>query len=113
MASTMNQHQLMEGLNADGTYLGTIIATTVKDQSNTASPFTTVSQHDVVMVQPDAACYVDTASTAAAGTLTSANGIYLEANEKYYMRMSKGAYIMCLAVTGTVNLKVRRLARAE
>lgn len=103
--AAQNSLDLMERLNGEDSYKGVIVATTVKDNSNTASTFT-LTQGEWYQVQPDVACYVLAGATAAAATLTSSTGVYLDAREKYTLRLVSGAYIQALAVSGTCNMKV-------
>jgi hypothetical protein len=100
-----NVMDLVEKLNGEDSYKGVIIATTVKDNSNTATPFT-LTQGEWYQVQCDAVCYVLVGATAASATLTTSTGVYLDAREKYTLRLQSGAYIQALASSGTANMKV-------
>jgi hypothetical protein len=90
-------------------YLGTITASTAKDQSNTAVPFT-IEPNSRILIQPaDGACYISL-NKVAATAVTSANGLALDASEK--LELSTGSrltYLSCLPFSGTVNVKVFRL----
>lgn len=99
----------LQALNGSPSFLGTVTATTVKDNSNTSSTFT-ITGGSLLMVQCDAASYLLTASSAAAATLTSTNGVRVEAYEKFYlMLLNKEQWLQALAVTGTINCKVWRM----
>ncbi len=94
-------------LNGVPTFLGTIIATTTKNQADTASPFV-IPAGQFLLVQCDAATYLLPGVSAA--TVTTANGVKVIADEKYYIMLKSGQYsLAALAVTGTVNCKVWRL----
>lgn len=92
--------------------LGTIVATTTKNNNDTAVPFNNTGvalKGMVIRVQPDAACYyrvgdVDTV------TVTTSNGEFLEANEvrEFPMGSTQG-WIAFVSVSGTTNIKVWRL----
>lgn len=95
-------------LNGTPTYLGTITATTTKNNNSTASPFT-IPLGQFVLVQCDAATYVLPGTTTGA-TVTTSNGVKIIADEKYYLMLTLDqAYLAALAVTGTVNCKVWRM----
>jgi hypothetical protein len=99
-------------LNGSPSYLGTIVATTTKNNHDTATPF--VNTGDALagltlLVQSDVACYV-LAGTANTATVTTGNGVKLEANEKYVITMSdRQGWLAALAVSGTANVKVWQL----
>lgn len=87
--------------------LGTITATTTKNNSDTAVPFNTTGDllaEKMLMLQPDTACYVWTGTTTGAAATTS--HIYLDAREKYYLSMGADGYVACVAVSGTTVLRV-------
>jgi hypothetical protein len=96
-------------------YLGTIVATTTKNNSDTASPFT-IPAAAKIAVQPDAACYVKV-GTESSVTATStaakveANAIYYEATPSTHH--GSGAYVAALSVSGTANVKVYERAGNE
>lgn len=101
-------------LNGLPTYLGVIVATTTKNNHDTATPFNNTGdalKGKTLLLQPDAACFVywGTANTA---TATTTNGVRLGANERVTMAMSptSATWIACVSVTGTTNLRVWELA---
>jgi hypothetical protein len=99
-------------INGYPAHLGTIVATTTKNNHDTASAFSNTGaalKGMVLMVQCDAAAYVlpGTANTA---TVTTGNGVKLEANEKFIFIMGvEHGWLAALAVSGTANCKVWRL----
>ncbi len=96
---------------APRTLLGTIVATTTKNNHDTASAFnnTGVGLSDkVLMIHPDAACYINF-GTANTVTATS-SGIHLAAHEKYFIVAgSTQTHLACLSDSGTTNCKVFEL----
>lgn len=98
-------------LNGTPTFLGTITATTTKNNHDTSSPFNNTSdalKGWVLMVQCDAAGYLLPGTTNAAA-VTTTNGIKVAADEKYIFIMSvQHGWLAALAVTGTLNCKVWR-----
>lgn len=91
--------------------LGTIVATTTKNNVDTASAFNATGDGLAgmwLLVQPDAACYVR-AVTTTTGTVSSSNGVKLEADEKYEILMrSDDIALAVVSVSGTTNAKVFR-----
>ncbi len=106
---------LTQAINGNPTFLGVIIATTTKNNSDTATPFSATGnalQSKVLMVQPDAACYIYTGALntqTVTGTATG-NGVLLAAGERCILTMApdKG-FLACVSVSGTTNLKVWEL----
>lgn len=91
--------------------LGTIVATTTKNNHDTAVPFNNTGdalKSKPVLLQSDAACYVAFGSTNAVTATTS--NVKLAADEKvtFVMDPSYG-WIACVAVSGTANLRVSEL----
>lgn len=103
---------LLGPLNGTPVLLGTIVATTTKNNNDTAVPFANTGealQGKVLLIQPDAACYVlpGAASTA---TVTTSNGVKLQADERAIITMQSGyGFLACVSVSGTTNLKVWEL----
>jgi hypothetical protein len=95
-------------LNGSPSFLGTIVATTTKNNHDTATPFNNTGTGlggKMLLVQPDTACYVyrGTANTA---TVTTANGVKLAADERKIITLrSEQGWLAALAVSGTCNLK--------
>lgn len=88
--------------------LGVIVATTTKNNHDTATPFSNTSdalKGKMLLVQPDTACYI-VAGTTNAVTATN-TGVKLEAGEKYLLSMREEyGWLACLPVAGTTNLQV-------
>lgn len=104
--------QLDQALNGSPSYLGTIIATTTKNNHDTATPFNDTGdalKGKALMVQPDTACYILAGATNA-GTVTTSNGVKLAADERVILTMTRDqGWLACVAVSGTTNLKVWEL----
>lgn len=107
-----NINQSYEAVNGTHKYLGTIVATTTKNNHDTASAFNNTGEAlkgKVLLVQPDAACYI-LAATTNAGTVTTSNGLKLIADQTYVIMMTEAhGWLACLSVSGTANLKVWEL----
>ncbi len=105
--------ELTQALNdSPRSFLGVIVATTTKNNSDTATPFNAAApglQGKTLLIQADTACYIYTGplnTQTVTGTATG-NGFLLEAGKGYTMTMgSSCGYLACVAVTGTSNLKV-------
>jgi hypothetical protein len=99
-------------LSGTPSYLGVIVATTTKNNHDTGAPFNDTGDAlsgKVIMLQPDAACYM-LPGTAATTTVTTANGILVAAGERVIISMgSSYGWVACLAVSGTSNVKVWEL----
>lgn len=99
-------------LNGSHAFLGTIVATTTKNNHDTASAFNNTGQAlkgMTLLLQSDTACYVLAGETNTAA-VTTTNGLKLEANEKYVLTMTRDqGWLAALAVSGTSNVKVWRL----
>jgi hypothetical protein len=108
MPVRLNGDALNAAFYGPKTLLGTIVATTTKNNHSTAAAFHNTGEAlsgKVLWLQPDAACYVmtGTANTTAATT----SGVYLAARELYPVVMTGShKFVACLAVSGTVNLNV-------
>ena len=104
--------QYLKALNGTPVLLGTIVATTTKNNDDTATPFNNTGdalKGKTVVLQSDTACYVK-AGTVDTVTVTAATGLLLEANEKYVLSLgSNYGWIAALAVSGTSNVKVFEL----
>lgn len=103
----------MDALYGSPQHLGTIIATTTKNNHDTAVPFNNTGdalKGKLLMLQGDAAFHYR-AVTTNAGTVTTGTsgtaGPKAEANEKVYIRVrSNEGWVACLAVSGTANVQV-------
>ncbi len=108
MARLGNDSQLMQALNGQPTLLGTVVATTTKNNHDTAAPFSNTGEGlkgMTLMLQPDAACYVYFGPLNTQTATTS--HVYLDAREKFTVTMKNSdSFVACVAITGTVNLRV-------
>lgn len=92
--------------------LGTIVATTTKNNHDTATPFNNTGdalKGKMLLIQPDTACYIlpGTANTA---TVTTSNGIKLGAEERVILSMADDyGWLACVAVSGTTNCRIWEL----
>ena len=95
-------------LNGVPTYLGVVVATTTKNNHDTAVPFNDTGEAlkgKVIMLQSDAAFYFN-AGTVNTGTATTTNGVLVAAGERVILVMgSSYGWMACLAVSGTANIK--------
>lgn len=101
----LSQEDLMRGLNGSPEFLGVITSTTVKDNSTTAVPFT-IKKGDLLLMVPSAAVHV-LPGLAASGAVTTANGVPLAADEKWYMLLKSD--ISAVQVVGSASTKVWRI----
>jgi hypothetical protein len=112
MPKPLNGLPLADALNGSPTHLGTIVATTTKNNHDTASAFNNTGdalKGKLLMLQPDAACYV-LAGTTNAATVTTTNGVKLAADERVLIRMRENqGWLACVSVTGTTNCRVWEL----
>jgi hypothetical protein len=103
---------LDEQVYGPANWLGTIVATTTKNNHDTATPFNDTGDGlggKLLLLQPDAACYVKFGTTNAT-TVTSSNGLKLAADQFYYVNVpSNYGWVAALAVSGTANVKVFEL----
>lgn len=114
----MGKH--FEKINGAPQYLGTIQSTGTNVISNLSGA---IQKGYRLMVQPDAPGYImpsnhATTPVAPDVTQTSANGVKLAADEKYYIGLTGDSnygsddgddYLQWLSVSGTTNLKVWRM----
>lgn len=94
-------------------YLGTIVATTTKNNKDTATPFNHTGDAltgKVLLIQADAACYMLT-GTVDTVAVTAANGVKLAiVDERVIITMpDRHGWIAFLSVSGTTNIKVWEL----
>jgi hypothetical protein len=93
---------------------GTITSTTTKNNTDTAVPFLNSAAADMsgklYALQPDAACYF-LPVTSSAGTVTSATGVYMSANDIKTIAFHQDyPYLAVLSADGsTCNMKVWEL----
>jgi hypothetical protein len=92
--------------------LGVVTATTTKNNHDTAVPFNNTGDALKAMtlqVQCDVDAYFGVGTTNAA-TVTTANGVYLEAKKIYVLSMSEAyGWVAFLSVSGTATCKVWQL----
>lgn len=92
-------------LNGSPAYLGTIVATTTKNNSDTAAPFA-IEAGQFILVQCDVAAYV-LPGTSTAAAATTANGVKVAADEKFYILLRAGqSYLAIISASGTATCKV-------
>lgn len=112
MANVLSTDGVVALANGVPTFLGVIVATTTKNNHDTATPFNNTGdalKGKVLLIQPDAACYIlpGTANTA---TVTTSNGVKLAADERVIIHMAQGhSFLACLSVSGTTNCRVWEL----
>lgn len=106
--SVRYSNDLTTTLNGVPTYLGVVVATTTKNNHDTAAPFNNTGEAlkgRVLMMQSDAAFYFNAGITNAI-TATTTNGVLVAAGERVILVMgSSYGWMACLAVTGTANIK--------
>jgi hypothetical protein len=94
------------------TRLGVIVATTTKNNHDTASAFNNTGDAlagKLLVIQPDTACYIAVGSLNTQTAVTTS--LKLEANERFVLNMGANhKFLACLAVSGTTNLQVYELA---
>lgn len=99
-------------LNGCPSYLGVIVATTTKNNHDTAVPFNNTGEAlkgKVLLFQSDVAFYLYPGTTNAV-TATTANGIYIAANVVYPLVMgSSYGWVAALSSSGTANVRVWEL----
>jgi hypothetical protein len=99
-------------LNGSPGYLGTIVATASVNNHTTAAPFNNTSTAlagKYLVLQSDTSCYI-AAGNSNAVAVTAANGIQLEAGEKFTMYLATNGWVAVLPVTGTSNVKIFELS---
>ena len=99
-------------LNGTPVFLGVIVATTTKNNTDTAVPFNTAANGmagKVLLIQSDTECYI-LPSASSTGTVTSSNGVKIGVDEKVIIKMGPTyGWLAGLAVTGTSNIRVWEL----
>lgn len=98
----------LEALNGVPSLLGTILVTTSSlSNGTTGTPFNNTTPYltgKVLLLQPDAACFVMFGSTSATALVTS---VKLAADEKFYVMMGRDTgFVAAITATGTANLRV-------
>lgn len=99
-------------LMASPVYLGTIVATTTKNNHDTNTPFNNTGdalKGKLLMLQSDADCHIAFGTTNAitAATTATTGSVKLLADERVQVKM--GASHGWIACVGTANLKVWEL----
>jgi len=112
MADHLSPDSIAAATVGSPSLLGTIVATTTKNNYDTATPFNNSGdglKGKVLLIQPDAACYI-LPVTSSTGTVTTSNGVKLAADEKVTIHMGQRfPGLACLSVSGTTNCKVWEL----
>lgn len=101
--------QFTMSLNGTPRYLGTIAASTTKNNHDTAAPFNNTGSglaNKLLLIQCDAAAHILPGTTNAT-TVTTSNGVKLAADERVVVRMEEG--YGWLAAVGAANCKVWEL----
>lgn len=100
---------LTKALNGSAFYLGTIVATTVKDNLTTATPFL-IPDGTNVMVQCDAAANIVNLAAGATNSV-AAKMPKVAADEKYVVGMLRRGtpLVSIICVSGTCNCPVYRI----
>jgi hypothetical protein len=108
----LNGAALDAALFGTPTRLGVIVATTTKNNHDTATPFNNTGDAlggKLLVLQPDTACHITVGSLNTQTATTTA--IKLEANERFVLNMGTGPkFLACVAVSGTTNLQVYELS---
>ncbi len=112
MASPLNVDAIAAASIGAFTFLGVIVATTTKNNSDTAAAFNASGDaltHKVLLVQTDTECYIrlgaDATITAVASATSASFRLAAGASATIHMGAAYG-YIACIAASGTSNLKV-------
>ena len=99
-------------INGTPVFLGLIVATTTKNNTDTATPFNTAANGlagKALLIQSDTECFI-LPSASSTGTVTTANGVKVGADEKVIIIMGPTyGWLAGLAVTGTSNIRVWEL----
>lgn len=105
---------LWEQQNGSPQYLGTIQSTGTNVISNISSK---IKQGDCLLVQSDAAGYVQGGDNATTPTVvnSASNGVFIDVQEKFFIRLRSDesvqntngeAYLQFISASGTANLRV-------
>lgn len=87
-------------------FLGTIVSTTTKNNSDTAVPFT-IPAGSVLLLQPTAEVQILPGTTAAA-TATTGNGLTILADERFTFILAEDeAYVACVGAASTLVWQLR------
>lgn len=104
--------QLTSIVEGTPVFLGVIVATTTKNNHDTAVPFNNTGdalEGKQLLIQTDAACYI-LPGVLNTSTVTTANGVLLAAGERVTVGMRQGyKWLAALAVSGTANVRVWEL----
>lgn len=92
----------MQAFNGSPQFAVTVAATTTPSINRPAL----VTAGCVVLLQPDAACYVLAGKVGAAVSITSANGLLLAAGEKYVLCLNPGEDAIQAVAVSTANLRI-------
>jgi hypothetical protein len=117
MPSRLAGSHAIDALYGNPVHLGTVIATTTKNNTDTAVPFNSTGdalKGKMLLLQSDAAFYVRAGTvstiTVTTGTSTTA-GVKVEAGEKYILSMGREqGWIACVSASGTATVQVFEMA---
>ena len=115
MITRIGSSQILTPLNGVPAFLGVIVATTTKNNNDTAAPFNNTGEAlkgKVILLSPDTACWINFGATSAvtASTTPTAGSIFVNARERISVIMSETVgWVACVAVTGTTNLQIWEL----
>lgn len=116
MPVRIGNNELLTILNGVPTSLGVIIATTTKNNHDTATPFNNTGDAlcgKVLMVQSDVDCYIQvgTANTVTATASATSASIKLKADERivFVMGSTQGWIAAIPSTAATANVKVWEL----
>lgn len=114
MPAPLRGDALASVLYGKPTLLGCIVATTTKNNNDTAAPFNNTGdalKGKTLLLQPDSACHVafGTVNTVTVANSATAGGVKLAADERFYISMGEDTgWIACIIASGgsTTNLRV-------
>lgn len=117
MPSRLAGSHAIDALYGNPVHLGTIVATTTKNNHDTSTVFNDTGdalKGKMLLLQSDAAFYVRAGTvntiTVTAGTATTA-GVKVEAGEKYILSLGRDqGWIACLSASGTATVQVFEMA---
>jgi hypothetical protein len=115
MPARIQGHHLVDAINGSPSFLGVIVATTTKNNHDTAAAFNNTGdalKGKMLLLQPDTACWIRVGplNTQTASATATAGSIYLAARERVIVGMTRdNGFLACVAVSGTTNLQVHEM----